>query len=404
MEQTQSYHVFSKVIHWITALIILGLLFIGFYMVALDFSESKLSLYGWHKSFGLLILLLVAVRIIWGLVKRKPRPLDTHKKWEHVLAKVAHIFLYFALFAMPISGWVMSSAGDFTVKFFGVNVPDLMQKNEGVFNTSRYVHEILSFLLLAVIGAHMLGALKHHFIDKDNTLRRMTVPGLGVSGGFVLTVAIMLMYASGGFYALKYLNKKYFSVSGAEESNVRVVSDSSVKISSELTEWHIDFDNSSVGFGATQYGQEFQGNFKIAKGQIFFDENNLADSKVRIEIDISSIKTGSSDRDTQAVSGEWFDAGSHPYAVFESDDFKKVDSNQFIASGDLTLRGVTLPIELPFTLDITMNDRDENIAEMSANIELNRLDFGIGQGKWQSTDAIGGIVKLDISLSATTKQ
>lgn len=399
MEQADSYHVFSKIIHWVTALLILGLLFIGFYMSTLAFSEDKLSLYGWHKSFGLLVLILAGVRVVWHVVKRKPAPLSTHKKWEHLVARSVHIFLYLALFIMPLSGWVMSSAGDFTVKFFGYHMPDLTQKNESLFNSSRELHEILAYILLLIIGLHMVGALKHHFVDRDTTLCRITVPDLGLIGGVILTVFVFALYVSGGVYAFQHLKKQYVTFSSSDTS-VRVSVDKEndvIAISSSLPEWFIDFESSSIRFEATQYGQGFEGSFKIARGQIFFDEARLDQSKVRVEIDIPSIKTGSNDRDMQAVSMEWFDVKTFPYAIFESNIFEKTNTNQFIARGSLTLRGVKVSMDLPFTLDV---GKDTNTVKMKAGLDLNRLDFGIGQGKWQSTDAIGGIVNLDISVIA----
>lgn len=406
MEQAESYHVLSKIIHWVTALLIIGLLFIGFYMGTLAFSEDKLSLYGWHKSFGLLVLLLAVVRVVWHVVKQKPKPLDTHKKWEHVIAHLVHIFLYLSLFIMPLSGWIMSSAGDFTVKFFGFDVPDLTQKNENIFQISRQIHEILAYIFLLIIGLHMVGALKHHFIDKDRTLCRMTVPDLGFVGGAVLSVLLVVLYVCGGVYAVKHLQKQYLTVYSSVDANVRVSVNEvnkGVLLSSSLPEWHIDLGRSIIEFEATQYGQGFKGNFKISRGKIFFDEARLDQSKLRIEIDISSIKTGSNDRDAQAVSAEWFDVKIFPEAIFESHKLKKISANHFVASGKLTLRGVIVSVDLPFILNINEGENGENIAQMTAKLDLNRLDFGIGQGKWQSTDAIGDVVKLNISVMARAR-
>ncbi|PCJ97871.1 MAG: hypothetical protein COA45_09295 [Zetaproteobacteria bacterium] len=402
MEQRDSYHVFSKIIHWVTALLILGLLFLGFYMTSLSFSEDKLALYGWHKSFGLLVLALTSVRVLWHVTKHKPKPLETHKKWERVIARSAHIFLYFALFIMPLSGWIMSSAGDFAVKFFGLNVPDLVQKNESLFQNSRQVHEIIAFILLLIVGLHMAGALKHHFIDRDIILRRITTANLGGVGGVVLSVFVFSLYVFGAVYAVNHLKIKYLKSISVIDEAVRVSdhSDDISLMSSDLPEWHIDTDNSLIGFEVTQYGQGFQGHFKILRGQIFFDEMQMAQNKVRIDIDILSIKTGSDDRDAQAVSAEWFDVETFPNAVFEANIFEKISTNHFLARGKLTLRGVTMPIDLPFVLNIFPDANGKSIAKMVANLNLNRLDFGIGQGKWQSVDAIGGVIKIDISLIA----
>ena len=94
--KTDSYGFVLKFIHWATALLILGLLFVGFYMTTLPFGDSKLQIYMLHKSFGLLVLLLVVFRVFWKFLTPKVKHLETHKSWERVLARLTHIFLYFA--------------------------------------------------------------------------------------------------------------------------------------------------------------------------------------------------------------------------------------------------------------------------------------------------------------------
>ena len=105
------YNPVSKGFHWVSALIVLGLLPLGYFMTSLEFSTFKLDLYAWHKSFGTLLLILVALRILWRLRKGTPPHLDTHTRWEVVLAKIVHILLYLGLIGMPVTGWLMTSFG-----------------------------------------------------------------------------------------------------------------------------------------------------------------------------------------------------------------------------------------------------------------------------------------------------
>ena len=112
------YNAEARFFHWVSAFLILVLLPLGFYMVAMDFSPVKLQLYGLHKSLGLIVLLLVVMRLGWRLSFGTPASLNTHKSWEKALSKTIHFVLYLAIFLMPISGWVMSSAGGFSDDIF----------------------------------------------------------------------------------------------------------------------------------------------------------------------------------------------------------------------------------------------------------------------------------------------
>lgn len=419
-----SYSVVSKVIHWLTALIVLGLLAVGFYMTSLDFSEDKLQLYALHKSFGLLVLTLVAVRVVWHLFKKKPKPLPTHARWEVALAHGAHAFLYVALFILPLSGWIMSSAGDFTIQFFGLDVPDITSKDEGLFKSSRQVHEWMAITLALVVGLHMAGAFKHHFLDKDQTLQRMSVARLGAGGGAALLIVFGGLYLLGAVPAVEELYEELAVKEADHEQNVKTspqeqemrnssaghetayqdTTGDSFSKPEGVTQWIIDPDGSTLTFKATQYSQEFEGTFAQFNGDIFFDADDLAHSVVRITIHTPSIKTGSDDRDEQALSEEWFNTQKYPVATFEAQDFVAQGDNKFVANGDLTIRGHAQSIALPFSLDFEAIQDGKRRADMKGSVTLNRLDFGVGQGQWKSTDAIGGKVDVIVDVTAYEKE
>jgi cytochrome b561 len=161
-------------LHWIMALLVLGMLCVGLYMVRLPVSLEKLQLYGWHKSFGVLIFILVAVRLGWRFSSIIPPLPQTLPTWQKLAAHASHAALYACLFVMPITGWLMSSAAGVPVSFFGLFLlPAPFEPNETLQFIFRWIHVLTAFGLIGLICIHVGAALQHHFIYKDNILRRM---------------------------------------------------------------------------------------------------------------------------------------------------------------------------------------------------------------------------------------
>lgn len=158
--------------HWIMAILVIGMLCLGLYMTSLPAGAEKSGLYGWHKAFGVLILMLVVLRILWRVSNITPQlaiPL-----LEKMIARTVHWALYGFMMAMPITGWLLSSAAGHPPSFFGVFVlPGLMTPNPDLVPFLGNLHKWIAYGLITTIVLHTLAALKHHFIDKDNILRRM---------------------------------------------------------------------------------------------------------------------------------------------------------------------------------------------------------------------------------------
>lgn len=385
------YGLITKTIHWVTALLILMLLCMGFKMTSLPFGEDKLWVYMLHKSLGLTVLLLAFVRVAWHVISKRPSDLPTHATWEKKLAHVVHFLIYVALFAMPLSGWIMSSAGDFTVQFFGINMPDIAPKNEKLFDATLWFHQTMALVIIAVVALHAAGALKHHFIDRDITLKRMTHDKVGfVGAGIIVLIAAIFMVPTLIMAAQQLMDQKPQAQEEAASEQTQGAAETL-----QQNGWSIDHEKSRITFTATQYGQDFEGHFEGFDGQIIFDPATPDQNKAKIEIKIASIKTGSEDRDTQARSAEWFGIDQYPVAIYETQSITKTDETHFFAKGMLNLHGVTIPVEFPFTLAI-----NGNRAVMAAELILKRLDFGIGQGEWQKTDAVGNDVKVSIAVEA----
>ena len=162
-------------LHWLIALAIICTFPLGLYMSDLPLSPWKLRLYSYHKWTGICILALVALRILWRAGHRPPPPVAGMPRWQQIAADAVHRGLYLLMVAVPVSGWLMSSALGFQVVLFGLlPLPDLVGKDKALGNALKEVHEVLNYGLLALFAAHVAAALKHHFVDRDETMYRMS--------------------------------------------------------------------------------------------------------------------------------------------------------------------------------------------------------------------------------------
>ena len=171
---TPNYTATAKAIHWLMAVLLIGLLGLGLYMAGLPLSPDKLRLYSWHKWAGVTAFLLLAFRLLWRVSNRPPALPDSMSKPMQLLAHAGHFALYALMFAIPLSGWLMSSAKGIQTVYFGVlPIPDLIGKDKELGHLLGSVHESLSWLFILVLVGHVAAALKHHYIDKDDILKRM---------------------------------------------------------------------------------------------------------------------------------------------------------------------------------------------------------------------------------------
>lgn len=172
MNSRNHYGIITKLFHWIMAILIIGMLALGLYMVRLPTSLDKLKIYGWHKEFGLLVLWLVILRISWRWMNISPDL--TLPKLEKIAAITVQWTFYVFMFAMPLSGWLMTSAAGLAPSFFGLfTLPVLVAPNDGLMHLFGEIHEWTAYGLIATLILHISAALKHHFYDKDDILRRM---------------------------------------------------------------------------------------------------------------------------------------------------------------------------------------------------------------------------------------
>ena len=166
-------------LHWIVGLVILGMLSVGIYM----HETEAYALYPIHKSIGMLILPVILLRAIWRVKQGWPEPVREYERYEQILSKITHWALIIGTVLYPISGMMMSGAGGHGLAIFGwellamnpdpANPQQVIPLNTAVAEIGHTTHVVLTYIVCTMLPLHILGAFKHHIMDKDTTLRRM---------------------------------------------------------------------------------------------------------------------------------------------------------------------------------------------------------------------------------------
>jgi len=161
-------------LHWLMALLVFVTFPVGLVGHEMALSPDKLRMMSYHKWLGVTVFILVMLRLLWR-ASHKPAPmLATIPHWQRVAANAVHVLLYALLFAIPLSGWLMSSAKGFQTVYLGLlPLPDLLAKDKVLGDALGALHQVLNIALLLLVVSHVAAALKHHFIDRDGTLARM---------------------------------------------------------------------------------------------------------------------------------------------------------------------------------------------------------------------------------------
>jgi cytochrome b561 len=196
-ETTKRYSTVAVILHWLIAIGIISMIFFGWYMTDLPKEAPKemsydlfdLGIYTWelakeasprtfyfnlHKSIGVTLLGLIAFRLFWRMTHKAPRMLNSYKPWERRLATGAHHILYLLMFAIPLTGLMQAVSSKYGVKWFGIELLGGLD-DKGLRKIFHEAHEITIIIVLLVLILHVLGALKHKFIDKDDTMKRMSL-------------------------------------------------------------------------------------------------------------------------------------------------------------------------------------------------------------------------------------
>jgi len=176
-QEVKNYNLVARLIHWLSALVIIGMFAIGLWMVDLSYySEWYRTAPHWHKSVGILLAVLTIFRFIWRHITTSPK--TEGSAFERVVARVVHGVMYLLLITLFVSGYLISTEDGRSIDVFNLfSVPGLGALFEGQADISGEIHFYTAWALIIFAAVHALAAIKHHVIDKDNTLRKM----IGVS-------------------------------------------------------------------------------------------------------------------------------------------------------------------------------------------------------------------------------
>lgn len=165
----------TRILHWLVAAHILGLIGLGWYMVDLSYYDPNYhGALEYHKAFGILALLLGGLKVVWYLINSQPAPTAPLPPWQHWAASAVHHLLLALMVVIPVTGYLIStSAGDGINLFDLFELPALMTINDDTRDLATIIHEWLAYGTLGLVGLHAAAAVKHQFIDRDGTLKRM---------------------------------------------------------------------------------------------------------------------------------------------------------------------------------------------------------------------------------------
>jgi cytochrome b561 len=164
----------AKTIHWLTLVLLVGSFTLAFIMMDLPLSPRQLQFYAWHKWVGVTVFLVTVLRLGWRFANPVPRLPAGMPRWQRRLAVLSHTTLYAIMIVMPLTGWVMSSALNLPVVYFGlIYIPSPFGVDPALGEALKSVHRTLAVAMLVLVGVHVVAALYHHFMVRDDVMRRM---------------------------------------------------------------------------------------------------------------------------------------------------------------------------------------------------------------------------------------
>lgn len=404
-ERPRDYHHFSRILHWAVA----GLIVVQFVLARLaeqaehaDLSLRELALLANHKSVGITILVLVVVRLAWRVKKPVPALPTGMPRWQTVASHISHWSLYGLLLAMPVTGWLMSSASAYSVSWFNLFVlPDFVGPDPELKEVFEEIHETMAKVLFALALLHIAAAVKHAIVDKDGVLSRM-VSGISLAlfAAIIATGVIILGSAGKAQPGNESAANGSPTASGPESTPLKAAGEGA----SNLPLWDINYEKSTIRFIGDQAGAEFEGEWKGWQAEIRFSEDQLQHSAFDVTVDTREVSTGDADRDSTLADADWFDSENHPYAYYRAGNFSTKQGG-YVARGQLIIKGLTSPVALDFTVQENGNQR---ILESSGEPRLligqallDRLALGVGTGEWEDTTWVGQEVTVKVRVEAT---
>ncbi len=386
----QTYGSVTRTLHWLTALVILTAIPLGIVANNLPTDtdaalRTTAILFSLHKTLGVLAFMVGTIRTLSTVIQPKPTALHPDRPVETALAEAVHWVLYLSLILVPLTGWAHHAA---TTGFapilwpFGQTLPFVPQ-TQATADLFESLHWLFTKVLAAAIVFHVAGALKHMLIDKDETLGRMAYGRAPVEPiqqpqrqSRAPAIAAIVLYAT--------------ALGAGTLMGQSPVAPQQTELVTPTSEWQVESGTLSITI--RQLGQDVTGTFADWTAAITFDENATARDMgaITATILIQSLTLGAVTE--QAMGPEVFDATTYPTADFEA--VIVTNETGFAADGTLTLKGRTVPVNLPFFLEL-----EDDRAIVSGTTTLDRRNYGIAAG-YTDQASLGFPVVVAIELQA----
>lgn len=407
-------------LHWVLAALLLFQLSLGWRLDTLD-GVAQFVAFQLHKSIGISILLLSFIRLAIRFMVPRPAPIPASPALSF-LASATHWLLYVVMIAGPLTGWALVSTAKIrlqtllfgTVPWPHLPLPSSWNKPAGA------VHELIGYLLVILVVLHVAGALRHHLL-RDDVIGRMMPRAISSWRGLTIAAIVAILGGFGAMVAARYWPLpsppvpaarpvplapaenavEAATVNEAAEAVPAVANEAANAATNEAEDdakaavpWRVQAGG-KLGFSADYSGTAIEGSFKRWDADILFSPDDLPGSKISVTVDLATVDSADSERDTMIASDSFFDVATHPRATFRSGKITHRSGNAYRAAGTLTLHGQSRPTTLDFTLDIKGDE-----ATAAGTAPISRTAFGVGSGQWASTDEVKDGVTVHFNLKA----
>lgn len=385
---TSEYTVTARFLHWLVAGLIVVQVILAKLAENTDSQVRELALLANHKSVGITILALATVRIVWRLLHRPPPLPAQMPRWQVTASHISHWSLYLLLFLVPVTGWLMSSASAYSVSWFNLfQLPDFVAPNPDLKDILEETHELLAKILIVIASLHVLAALKHAIVDKDGVFSRMATATM---------LALFAIIIAAGAWSLATPGRKIESTASHTTASSSAADEDTVAASPDLPAWRIDYEQSYIRFTGDQAGATFDGEWRDWTASMQFSADRPDASRFDVTIRTAAVDTQDDDRDSTLADPEWFDPANYPEAWYRASRFTRNDDGSFVASGQLTIKGNSAPVDLHFSVE-----RDGGQRVLLGTANLLRLELGVGTGEWEDTSWVSNEVTVNVRIEAS---